>query len=126
MIEVKPEHYLHNSTESHHMLSLCQRSFWSCLIHFLGTTSTAYLLQSLAITEQYPYLLPDSSLIAMVIFPDCFLIAITIAEEQFFHIHEEDCSHIQRQKHFHQLKCHMIQLGGENYGYRSLYYNFYI
>ena len=95
------EHYLHKSTNSHHMQTLCQRILWSCLIHFIGTFSTAYFSLFLSITEQSPYFLPDSSLIAIGIAP-WFLANIYhyIDTDQFVHLHEEGCSHVQRQNFF--------------------------
>ena len=111
----KPEHYLCKSTESHHIQNLFQRILWSYLTNFVGTFSTAYFSLLLAITEKSPYFLPNITLIAIGIyfwsFPGCHHY---IATDQFVHIHEENRIHIQRQKHFHQLKCHMIHLGGKN------------
>ena len=111
----KPGHYLRKSTESHHMRTLCQRILRSWFIHFLGTVSTAYLLLKLAITDQSPYSPPNISLITIGISP--WLLPVRyhyITTDQFFHPHEEDRSHIQWQKLFHQLKYHMIQQDGKN------------
>ena len=52
---------LRKSIESHHMRTMCQRFFWSCLIYFLGTVSTAYFSLLLAIAGCSTYLLPDHS-----------------------------------------------------------------
>ena len=41
------------------METLCQRILWLCLINFLGTVNSAYLLESLAISESSLYLIPD-------------------------------------------------------------------
>ena len=38
---------------------------------------------------------------------------ITIATDYFFRIHEGNHSHIQRQKLFNQLKCHMVGMSKE-------------
>ena len=83
------------------MKTMCQRILWSCLIHFIGTVGTDYFSLLIAITEQYPYFLLDSSLIAIINYP--WLLPGQyqyIATYQFFHLHEEDRSHILRQNKF--------------------------
>ena len=37
----------------------------------------------------------------LVLLPDCFTIIIAIAIDQFVHLYEEDCSHIQTQNYFY-------------------------
>ena len=80
---------------------MCQRFLWSYLINLLGTLSTDYFLLLLAITEQSPYFLPDSSLIAIGIshwyIPGCYQYIVAY---QFVHLHEEDFSHTHRQNLF--------------------------
>ena len=116
----KPENYLHKSIESHHMQTLCQIILLSYFIHFLGTISTAYFSLLLSITKQSPYFLPYSSLIAIGVAPWSLIgFYHYIPTDQFVHLQEGDHSHIQRQKLSHQLKYHMIQLGGEKSGYHS-------
>ena len=83
----KSENYLRKSTESHQIQTPCQICFWSCFIHFLGTVSTDYFSQSLAISECFPYY--PSNIAPIDIPPDKLLIAITIYKDYFFHIHEE-------------------------------------
>ena len=83
----KPEHYIRNSTDSHHIRTLCQIIFWSCLIHFLGTVSTNYFSILLAITEKIPYLSMIDTWLLSVLLPGLFLVSITILLQTSLSIH---------------------------------------
>ena len=97
----KPKYCLCNSTESHNMRTLCQSILWSCLIRLLVTFSTAYFSLLIEITEQYTYFHPNSFLIAIGIAPWSLPGWYHyIAPYRFSHLHEEDRSHIESQKHF--------------------------
>ena len=97
----KPKHCLCNSTDSHKIRPLCQRILQSCLIHVLCTFSTAYFSLLIEIIEEYTYFHPNSFLIAICIAPWSLPGWYHyIATYCFSHLHEEDRSHIESEKHF--------------------------